>query len=377
MNEEKFSAYAVPRVVAAVVVVALVVWGTSFVLNFLSPESDGQTAGDSHGPVSVVTAEAAADHGETDAAAAGHAIGDAAASPAAVDTHVPVAAEKVDKKRKTVVTTTPAPYAPAPEHGDTAGAAGSKPRTRGLAFVNAAVKPMEYELKERFMGWRPNDIVQPTDNINNFQLGVLEVTRRTAVMLAERLSRTGTTDIMDPNLEQAMNWFMVKADSFMFPSAEQKYQEGIDEMRAYGRKLARGEARFFTRSDNIIPLFKTYADVLGGCDENLVKSHEKDGSRVSTFAADDYFFYAKGVASTMLVILEAVAEDFHETLETRGSADTLHHAIESCHHAANLDPLIILESDLDGIFANHRANMAAHISHARFYLDVLVNALST
>ncbi|MDY6830563.1 MAG: DUF2333 family protein [Thermodesulfobacteriota bacterium] len=376
MNEEKFSVYAVPRVVAAVVIVTLMVWGTSFVLNFLSPESDGHAAVDSHGPASVLTADAA-EHGETGAAVTEHAIADAAASPAAVDTHVPVAAEKVDKKRKTVVTTTPAPYAPASEHGGTAGAGGSKPRTRGLAFVTAAVKPMEYELKERFMGWRPNDIVQPTDNINNFQLGVLEVTRRTAVMLAERLSRTGTTDILDENLERAMNWFMVKADSFMFPSAEQKYQEGIDEMRAYGRKLARGEARFFTRSDNIIPLFKTYADVLGGCDENLVKSHEKDGSRVSTFAADDYFYYAKGVASTMLVILEAVAEDFHETLETRGSADTLHHAIEACHHAANLDPLIILESDLDGIFANHRANMAAHISHARFYLDVLVNALST
>jgi hypothetical protein len=32
---------------------------------------------------------------------------------------------------------------------------------------------------------------------------------------------------------------------------------------------------------------------------------------------------------------------------------------------------------LCGIFANHRANMAAHISHARFYVGLLAAALST
>ena len=55
-----------------------------------------------------------------------------------------------------------------------------KQRPKGVAFVEATIKPLEYELKERFYGWRPNDILDFTDNVNNFQLGVLEVTRRTA-----------------------------------------------------------------------------------------------------------------------------------------------------------------------------------------------------
>ena len=50
----------------------------------------------------------------------------------------------------------------------------------GMAFVDAVIKPMDYELNKRFFGWRPNDIVEWTDNVNNFQLGVLEVTRRTS-----------------------------------------------------------------------------------------------------------------------------------------------------------------------------------------------------
>ena len=175
----------------------------------------------------------------------------------------------------------------------------------------------------------------------------------------------------------AMNWFMVKADSYWFPSAEKKYQDGVKELKKYKKRLAEGQADFYTRTDNLIPLIRSFADLLGSCDENLVKQKEKNGEPVSTFAADNYFYYAQGVASAMMPILEAVGQDFHETLLTRNGTETLHHAIHACHIASSLDPLIVFESDLDGIFANHRANLAAHISHARFYLDVLATTLST
>ena len=79
----------------------------------------------------------------------------------------------------------------------------------------------------------------------------------------------------------------------------------------------------------------------------------------------------------MKTILEAVHEDFHEVLESRRGTESLHHAIESCKKASELEPWIVTESSLSGIFANHRANMAAHISHARFYLEVLIKTLST
>ena len=247
----------------------------------------------------------------------------------------------------------------------------------GMAFVNAAIQPMDYELNHRFYGWRPNDIANVTDNVNNFQLGVLEVTRRTAVILAERISRTGSTASFDPNLQNAMNWFMIKADRYWFPSAESKYEAGLSELRTYFNKLRDGKAVFYTRTDNLIPLLAAYEDLLGSCDENLVKKKEDDGSPVSTFMADDYFFYAKGVASAMLNILEAIQEDFSIMVTREGGMEVLHHAIESCHHAVVIDPWIILNSNPGSIFANHRSNMAAPISHARFYLGVLIKALST
>jgi hypothetical protein len=250
-------------------------------------------------------------------------------------------------------------------------------KERGVATVEAIIAPMEYELEERFWGWRPNDLINFTDNVNNYQLGVLEVTRRAVVSLNERISRTGSTDAFVPSLEDATNWFMIKATKYWFPSAETKYQEGINDLNRYRNALQAKRATFYTRADNLIPLLASFEDLLGSCDENLVKHVEDDGSEVSWLKADNYFFYAKGVAASMTPILEAIHHDFLITLETRHGTELLHHAIVSCQTAAGLDPWLITDSGLDGILANHRANMAAPVSHARFYLGALIKALST
>jgi hypothetical protein len=252
-----------------------------------------------------------------------------------------------------------------------------KPTPKGVAFVEASIAPLQYELEERWWGWRPNDLINLTDNINMFQLGVLEVTRRTTVALAERISRTGTTDAYDENLEAAMNWFMVKASSYWFPSAESKYEDGLEELEVYLEKLQAGKATFYTRTDNLIPLLASFEDLLGSCDENLVKQTNADGTPISTFAVDNYFYYTKGVASSMATVLEAVHHDFLLTLESRHGTELLHHAVVSCQQAAELEPWVVLNSDLNSVLANHRANMAAPISHARFYLGQLIKTLST
>lgn len=250
-------------------------------------------------------------------------------------------------------------------------------KQKGVAVVNAIIGTMAYELEERFWGWHPNDLFNLTDNVRYYQLGVLEVTRRAVVALNERISRTGTTDAFDPDLENATNWFMIKATKYWFPSAESKYSEGIADLEKYRDSLQAKRATFYTRPDNLIPLLASFEDLLGSCDENLVKHVEEDGSEVGWFKADNYFFYAQGVAAAMAPILEAIHHDFLITLETRHGIELLHHAVESCHTAADLDPWLITDSSLDGILANHRANMAAPISHARFYLGVLIKALST
>ncbi len=391
-----------PRVIGVIVVVAIVVWALCAL--FGSPDQPMPPAGSGHQADShavapaapAVAPPAASAHDDTQTVVTGsagqqaesttshgaagihenaadspqpHAAETHAAAPAAVQQH----AATQDNTGHAVATTTPVVPHPAPVIAPVV----HKPTPRGVAFVEAAIRPMEYELEERWWGWRPNDIISPTDNVENFQLGVLEITRRTVVALAEKISRHGVTDALDPDLEEAMNWFMVKASSYWFPSAESKYKDGLDELRTYLENLREGKATFFIRSDNLIPLLASFEDLLGSCDENLVKDTNEDGTPVSFFKADNYFYYTQGVSSAMAEVLEAVHHDFLLTLESRNATELLHHAIVSLQRAADMRPWIILDSDLDSLFANNRANMAAPISHARFYLGQLVKTLST
>lgn len=248
----------------------------------------------------------------------------------------------------------------------------------GVAFVTATIKPLSYELNDRFWGWRPNDILNFTDNVNNFQLGVLEVTRRTTVVLTERLSRTGSVESLNKNLERAMDWLMTKPERYWFPSPESRYEDALAELAAYKNSLEKGTAVFYSRADTLLPLLSVYDNLLGSCDENLIKTKESNGEPVSWFRVDDYFYYAKGVASALETILEAVLEDFQPALENRHATEIIHHAIASCKRATEIEPwLFVTDSDYSGILANHRANLAAPISHARFYIEVLIAVLST
>jgi hypothetical protein len=250
-------------------------------------------------------------------------------------------------------------------------------KANGVAFVEAMTSALNHELNQRAWGWRCNDMVQFTDNVENIQLGVLEVVRRATVVLTERIARHGATDIIDKNLENSMNWFMIRPDQYWLPAPESRYNDALNELLIYAEKLERGEARFYTRADSLIPLLTSFSELLGGCDENLVKSKEEDGSPVKWSKVDDYLYYAKGVATAMGPILHAVQLDFADTVEARHGMDLLEHAIHACHVASEIDPWLVTDASLDGFLANHRANMAAPISHARYYLEILAKTLST
>lgn len=263
-------------------------------------------------------------------------------------------------------------------HGETAhGPTFDASLPRGAALIDAIIQPLDYELNKRFWGWRVNDLIRIGDNVKNYQLGVLEITRRTAIILSERVSRTGESARFDPQLENAMNWFMIKPNRYWFPSAESKYQDALDALTEYKERLAKKQAKFFNRADNLIPLLMAYEDLLGSCEENLVKVKEEDGTPVSFFRADDYLYYTKGVTSALLTILKGIEHDFADVIASRQAQGDMHHAITSCIHAIEIDPILVMNNDSSSIFANHRANQAAPLSHARFYLSVLIKTLST
>jgi len=343
------------RIVGGIIIAAVLLWGTFFLIEFFSSSEALKSVQSVHLEKSPVQ-KSEPDHYD--------------ASPPLPETNEmettqPIETLEVKSQEKSQVT------------GEV-----KTPKARGVQFVEALIKPLDYELNKRLWGWRPNDILAGkfglTDNVNEFQLGTLEVTRRATARLTENISRTGSTAALNPYLEQAMNGFMMNADRYFFPSSEAQYNDSLQKLSWYKDQLEAGGAFFYNRPDNLIPLLNAFEELLGSCDENLVKAREENGQEVSTFRADNYYYYAKGVAHAMAIILESVGKDFDKTLEMRNGKEILRRAIEACHHAGELEPwLFVTEADLCGIFANHRANMAAPVSHARFYVGLLAEALST
>lgn len=252
---------------------------------------------------------------------------------------------------------------------------------KGEIFTRALIKIMDDQVNQTIFGWRPNSIIFGkfglTDNVNNIQLGVLEVVRRTMVVLNENMTRFAITEAYNPNLNEAMNFVMVSPDKYWFPSASGKYREAIGDLEKYIDSLRKGRGRFYTRVDNLIALVATYKDILGSSYHNLIKDAEADGTPVSWWLVDDYFYAAQGLALGMSQMLEAVKEEFHQELQKKGSHKLLDDAIHALHSASHLSPWVVTNGGKDGILANHRANMSTYIGEAEHVIATLQTVLAT
>jgi len=213
----------------------------------------------------------------------------------------------------------PAHPAPAPKPAPHQAAAPEK--IKGETFTRALINIIDDQVNQPLFGWRPNTIVFGkiglTDNVNNLQLGVLEVARRTVLVLNENMTRFAVTEAYNPEVNEARNYLMVHPEKYWFPSASGKYREAMQYLGVYIEDLRKGRSRFYTRVDNLIALFSNYKDILGSCYYNLLKDTEPSGEPVSTFKADDYFYFSQGVALSMAAMLEAVKEDFHPELQKK------------------------------------------------------------
>jgi hypothetical protein len=252
---------------------------------------------------------------------------------------------------------------------------------RGEIFTRALIKIIDDQVNQTWVGWRPNTIVfgklSLTDNVNNFQLGVLEVARRTVVVLNEQFTRFANTEAFDPRVNEAMNYLMVSPEKYWFPSASGKYREAIIDLKAYIKALQNGQSRFYSRVDHLIVLLNNYKDLLGNNLNHLIKDNEAGGKPVSWFKVDDYFYHAQGVAVAMAEMLTAVQEDFHRELQKKNSHKILEEAIHALHQAGHMHPWIVTNGAKDGILANHRSNMGGYIAEAEHLINTLQMQLAT
>jgi hypothetical protein len=236
----------------------------------------------------------------------------------------------------------------------------------GVTFVDTLIRLINYELNVRTLGWRPNDIIigRFTDNINHYQLGVLEAVRFTTLRLKDSLTRLGEADTYDPDLEQAVNLLMNSATSWWFPSAESSYSQAIEHLKKFKAKLEKGQRNFYYRRDTLVSLISTYRDQAGNVNRRLVMP-------VGWFKASDHFYYARGVAHVYFEILKVCRVGFNNQLATMHASAIMDEVLHELLIAEGIEPWIVLNCDYGSFFANHRANLNAPLSEAAHLLGEL------
>ena len=239
-------------------------------------------------------------------------------------------------------------------------------------------------------GYLSNDKTPPgvyLDNIPNWEFGVLTELRDLANSMRNELSRAQSQSVEDRDLQIAQPQFNYNSDSWILPSRESEYRDGIKALERYMQRLSKGEAQFFARGDNLRVYLQVVEKRLGNLAQRLSyavgqndldtelagdpSARRADGmaeqmhNQTAWSQIDDVFFEARGYTWALIHMLQAMALDFESVLKTRNAQVSLDQIIRKLQ--STQDPVwspLILNGTGFGPMANHSLVMASYISRA-------------
>jgi hypothetical protein len=242
-------------------------------------------------------------------------------------------------------------------------------------------------------GYLSNDISLPgiwLDNIPNWEYGALIQVRDLSKTLRESFSRSQSQSTEDNDLVIAEPRFNFDTTSWIFPSSESVYQEGIDRLIRYRTRLTdtdKTDAQFYARADNLHSWLSTVESRLGSLSQRLSASvgqrrinTDLAGEENATQATpapseliiktpwseiDDVFYESRGSAWALIHFLKAAEVDFADVLRKKNALISLRQIIRELE--ATQEPIysvMILNGSGFGMMANHSLVMASYLSRA-------------
>ena len=278
--------------------------------------------------------------------------------------------------------------------------------TQSLSAVNSAVSRditgsvttsslivVADQLLSKPGGYLSNDILPPgllLDNIPSWEYGVLVQVRDLSKALREVFSRSQSQSIEDRDLAIAEPRFNFDSESWILPSTESIYEEGIKILNSYHDRLVdvnQPTAQFYARADNLEFWLGSVEKRLGSLSQRLSASvgqrrlntdlAGESNAAQSTPAPkelevktpwheiDDVFYEARGTTWALIHFLKAVEVDFDDVLQKKNAKVSLQQIIRELEATQeSLFSPIILNGSGFGMLANHSLVMASYISRA-------------
>jgi hypothetical protein len=274
----------------------------------------------------------------------------------------------------------------------------------GYTITTSLIKVSE-TLLNKSGGYLSNDVLPPSvmmDNMPSWEFGALEMTRDLALAMRQDFSRSQSQSLENPFLTKAQPQFNIDSLSWLLPSAESKYQEGIDNLYAYRSGLSdsrQQQGQFYARADNLRDWLKQLEKRLGSFSQRLSASVGQERidtslagdaqaiqstptksrltDKTSWWQLDDNFYEARGASWALIHFLKAVEVDFADVLEKKNATISLQQIIRELEATQeSLWSPIILNGSGFGTLANHSLVMANYISRANAALIELSELLN-
>ena len=242
-------------------------------------------------------------------------------------------------------------------------------------------------------GYLSNDRMPPgvlLDNIPSWEYGVLVQVRDLTRALRKDFARSQSQSAEDADLAKAEPRFNFDNKSWMLPSSESEYQEGINSLSRYQARLSdpsQKNALFYARADNLNNWLGDVGTRLGSLSQRLSASvgRVKLNSALKTeslqpgqvpvvdeeivetpwMQIDNVFYEARGQAWALSHLLRAIEVDFADVLAKKNATVSVRQIIRELEAAQEpvWSPMILNGSGY-GVLANHSLVMANYISRA-------------
>ncbi len=223
------------------------------------------------------------------------------------------------------------------------------------------------------------------DNMPNYQQGIIYALSRFAIEMSDQIGRTRGSSQVDKDLDKAAGLLKYAGDVWVFdlsvslaPTApsESQYRAARKSLLSYNERLARGDAVFDARADNLETTLERIAADLGSASAVIdTYIHDNAGAFID-FHADDIYYRNKGRLYAYYMILKALKADFANVVMDKDVTKAWDQMLDSLYTAATAQPLIVINGDPDSLWRpSHLTAQGFYLLRARTQLKEVANIL--
>ncbi|WP_419798198.1 MAG: DUF2333 family protein [Terasakiella sp.] len=223
------------------------------------------------------------------------------------------------------------------------------------------------------------------DNMPNFQQGIVYALSRFAIEMSDQIGRTRGSSEVDSDLDKAAGLLKYAGDVWVWdfsvslaPTApsDSQYRAARRSLISYNDRLARGEATFDTRADNLQTTLERIAADLGSGSAVIDTYILENSGSIIDFHADDIYYRNKGRLYAYYLLLEAMRTDFKDVIGEKDVIKAWDQMLQSLKIAASAQPLVVINGDPDSFWRpSHLTSQGFYLLRARTQLKEVANIL--